>query len=72
MPRASRPLRPGPITVVQMTLEFRDIVGAVVVGSPWNLHHDIAYLREWVAQIEGRVDILIVVFVKSPRSGSTR
>lgn len=55
-----------------MTLEFRDIVGAVVVGSPWNLHHDIAYLREWVARIEGRVDILIAVLVKSPRSGSTR
>ena len=53
-----------------MTPEFWAIisVGVVVAGSHWSLHRDIASLRERMARLEGRVDTLISVFVKPPRS----
>lgn len=39
-------------------------VGATVVGSHWSLHRDMVSLRERMARLEGRVDILITAFVK--------
>ena len=38
-----------------------------MVGSHWSLHRDMAGLLERMAKLEGRVDILIAVFVRLGR-----
>ncbi len=43
-------------------------VVATVIGSHTWLHRDIVSLRERMANIEGKMDILIAAFVKQPRT----
>lgn len=49
-----------------MTPEFWAIiaVGAGVLGSHLSLHRDIAGIRERMARLEGKVEVLIAAFVK--------